>query len=49
MFEAIKSWYNNESNVTWYHNKALVAKAVVKGLITAAQYKEITGEDYPAA
>lgn len=48
MFEAIKSWYNNESNVTWYHNKALVAKAVVKGLITAEQYKDITGEDYTA-
>jgi uncharacterized XkdX family phage protein len=27
-------------------NKSMVAVAVVKGVITAEQYKEITGEDY---
>lgn len=29
-------------------NEKMVSMAVVKGVITAAQYKEITGEDYKA-
>lgn len=40
MFEKIKSWYPK----LW--NKKMVANAVKKGVITADQYKEITGEEY---
>ena len=39
-FEQIKKNYDRK---LW--NKHMVAKAVEKGIITAAQYKEITGED----
>ena len=39
-FEQIKKNYDRK---LW--NKQMVAKAVEKGAITAAQYKEITGED----
>ena len=40
-FEQIKK---NFERKLW--NKQLVAKAVEKGVITAKQYKEITGEDF---
>ena len=39
-FEQIKRNYDRK---LW--NKQMVAKAVEKGIITVAQYKEITGED----
>ena len=39
-FEQIKRNYDRK---LW--NKQMVVKAVEKGIITAAQYKEITGED----
>lgn len=42
MYQKIKKYY--EAGL-W--NKEMVANAVVKGKITAEQYKEITGEDYP--
>ena len=40
-FEKVKGYYDNG---LW--SKAKVRDAVVKGWITAAEYKEITGEDY---
>jgi len=40
-FEKIKLYYD-----AGYWTKDMVKKAVVKGKITAEQYKEITGEDY---
>lgn len=40
-YEIIKRNYDKK---LW--NKQMVAIAVVKGVITDAQYKEITGEDY---
>jgi len=40
-FEQIKRNYDRK---LW--NAMMVAKAVEKGVITAAQYKEITGTDY---
>jgi uncharacterized XkdX family phage protein len=40
-FERIKKNYDRK---LW--NKMMVAKAVEKMVITAEQYKEITGEDY---
>lgn len=43
MFEKIKRWY--EAGI-W--TKRMVADAVRKGKITAAQYEEITGEPYGA-
>lgn len=43
MFAKIKKWYEQGM---W--TKAMVANAVVKGKITAAQYEEIVGEPYPA-
>lgn len=42
-FELIKKNYDRK---LW--NKAMVAIAVVKGVITDVQYKEITGDDYVA-
>jgi uncharacterized XkdX family phage protein len=42
-FEMIKK---NFDRGLW--NKAMVKVAVVKAIITEAQYKEITGEDYIA-
>lgn len=42
-FEIIKRNYDRG---IW--TKAMVAVTVRKGLITVEQYKEITGEDYPA-
>lgn len=42
MFAKIKKWYEQGM---W--TKAMVANAVVKGKITAAQYEEIVGEPYP--
>ena len=41
MYERIKYWYNAG---LWTLDK--VANAVKKGVITAEQYREITGEDY---
>lgn len=41
MFAKIKKFYN-----LGLYSKAQVAQFVTKGVITAAQYKEITGEDY---
>ena len=41
MFEKIKKWYNQG---LWTKEK--VAQAVEKGVITAEQYEEITGEPY---
>jgi uncharacterized XkdX family phage protein len=40
-FKTIKSNYDKG---LW--NKAMVGKAVEKGVITSAEYKEITGDDY---
>lgn len=42
-FEIVKKNYDRK---LW--NKAMVAIAVVKGVITDSQYKEITGDDYVA-
>lgn len=42
-FEKVKGYYDNG---LW--SKTKVKNAVVKGWITAAEYKEITGEDYSA-
>ena len=42
-YEAIK---RNFDRKLW--NAKMVAVAVKKGVITAEQYKEITGKDYPA-
>ena len=42
-FEIVKKNYDRK---LW--NKQMVAVAVVKGVITAAQYEEITGEAYTA-
>lgn len=42
-FDIIKKNYDRK---LW--NKEMVKIAVVKGVITDAQYKEITGEDYVA-
>lgn len=42
-YEIVKKNYDRK---LW--NKSMVAIAVVKGVITDAQYKEITGEDYVA-
>lgn len=39
--EKIALWYNHK---LW--NKSMVANAVKKGVITAADYEEITGEPY---
>lgn len=39
MFDNIKKWY---ALGLW--NSAQVRQAVIKGVITEAQYKEITGE-----
>lgn len=41
MFEKIKGWYETGA---W--SKEWVKNAVVKGKITAEEYKEITGEEY---
>ena len=43
-FEQIKKNYERK---LW--NKRMVAKAVEKGVITAEQYKEITGEKFVSA
>lgn len=40
-FERIKYYFDAG---LW--NKAMVKKAVIKGIITKEQYKEITGEAY---
>lgn len=42
-YEIVKKNYDRK---LW--NKEMVKIAVVKGVITDAQYKEITGEDYVA-
>lgn len=43
MFELIKTYYTKGYwPIKWVKN------AVVRNVITAAQYKEITGEDYVA-
>lgn len=42
-FEMVKKNYDRK---LW--NKEMVKIAVVKGVITDAQYKEITGDDYVA-
>lgn len=44
MYAKIKKWYEQG---LW--SKQMVAQAVAKGIITAAQYKEITGEKYGGA
>lgn len=44
MFKKIKKWYEQG---LWA--KAMVANAVKKGVITAEQYEEITGESYGGA
>lgn len=41
MFERIKNWYDKG---LW--TKAMVRNAVAKGVITEAQYEEITGEAF---
>ena len=40
-YEKIKEYYDKG---LW--NKTMVRNAVIKGKITASQYREITGEDY---
>jgi hypothetical protein len=42
-YEIVKKNYDKK---LW--NKAMVKMAVAKNVITAAQFKEITGEDYIA-
>lgn len=42
-FEKVKNYYDKH---LW--SKVAVGNAVVKGWITADEYKEITGEDYEA-
>jgi len=42
-FNTIKKYYDAGA---W--TKTMVAKAVVKGKLTAEQYKQITDEDYTA-
>lgn len=42
-YEQIKRNYDRK---LW--NARMVAVAVKKGVITAEEYKEITGQDYPA-
>lgn len=47
-FEQIKTYYNTfkpDGSRMW--SKEMVANAVIKGWITAAEYEEITGEKYP--
>ena len=41
MFYKVKDWYDSGA---W--SKQWVKNAVVKGKITAEEYREITGEDY---
>ena len=41
MFDSIKEWYE-----AGFWKKKMVANAVKKGRITAAEYEEITGEMY---
>ena len=41
MYKKIKRWYQQG---LW--TKHMVAQAVEKGMITAAQYEDITGEAY---
>lgn len=43
MFEKIARWY---AQGLW--TQKMVANAVRKGVLTAQQYKEITGEEMPA-
>lgn len=43
MAEKIKKWY---AQGLW--TQKMVANAVRKGVLTAQQYKEITGEEMPA-
>lgn len=43
MAEKIARWYAQE---LW--TRRMVANAVRKGVLTAQQYKEITGEEMPA-
>ena len=43
MAEKIKKWY---AQGLW--TQQMVANAVAKGVLTAAQYKEITGKSYTA-
>jgi uncharacterized XkdX family phage protein len=43
-FEAVKKYYSYR---LW--SKAKVKNAVLQGWITAEEFKEITGEDYPDA
>lgn len=42
LFERIKKWYQDG---VW--TKSMLVNAVAKGKITAEEYREITGEDYP--
>lgn len=43
MFDKVKKFYDEG-----IYTKVMVAVFVKKGKITAEQYKEITGDDYPA-
>lgn len=45
-FELVKHNYNTFIDGERLWNKVKVRNAVVKGWITADEYKEITGEDY---
>lgn len=44
MYKKIRKWYEQG---LW--TKQMVSAAVAKGVITAAQYEEITGEAYEEA
>ena len=44
MYEKLKSWYDRNKDKSFA--KDYIRKAVIAGRITAAQFTEITGEDY---
>lgn len=47
-FATVKKYYDTiKPDGTRMWSAAMVANAVVKGWITEAEYKEITGGDYP--
>ena len=43
MFVIVKRYYDKQ-----YYSKEDVAKFVVAGKLTAEEYQQITGEEYPA-
>ena len=45
-FVKVRTYYNTTIDGKRLWSLAMVKKAVVKGWITEAEFKEITGEDY---